>query len=129
MFPAARGPDMKWLFFSSSGRAGRQIFILGWLFWVMINSYTTAKLVIHQNDDMRLAFWGGLFLVSAVLSVFSSIMLTIKRLHDVGLPGALAACLFIPVLSIVALAALCLWPSNVGANAYGDRSDHPDISR
>ncbi|MDI7862187.1 DUF805 domain-containing protein [Rhizobiaceae bacterium n13] len=125
MVPAVRAPDMKWLFFSPSGRAGRQIFILGWLFWVMVNSYIAAKLVLSQDDDARMLFWGAIFLASALLSVFSSVMLTIKRLHDVGMPGALAVCLFVPVFSIVALVALCVWPSNDGANAYGARSDGP----
>ena len=46
-------------------------------------------------------------------------MLTIKRLHDIGYPGPLAICLFIPVLSPVVFIALCLWPGKPEANEYG----------
>lgn len=127
MMAAARAPDMKWLFFSPSGRAGRQLFFLGWLFWLMINSFTTAKLVINQHDALRLDIWGAIFFAAAIASIVSSVMMTIKRLHDVGLPGTLSICLFIPLFSIVMLVALFFWPSNIGPNAYGSRSDWPKI--
>ncbi len=124
--PAARRvPDLWWLFLSPSGRVGRQIFILGWLFWLMVTSFATAMLVLNQNDPLWLDIWGTVFVAVAVSSIVASVMMTIKRLHDVGLPGMLSICLFIPAFSIVMLIALFFWPSNEGPNAYGGQSDWP----
>ena len=39
---------------------------------------------------------------------------SVKRLHDIGRPGIIALSLFIPVVSIVAFIALCLFPGNPG---------------
>ena len=52
-------------------------------------------------------------------------MLAIKRLHDIGYPGPLSLCLFIPVLSPVVFIALCLWPGEPGPNEFGVHSDEP----
>ncbi|MCL6705699.1 DUF805 domain-containing protein [Pseudomonas sp. R2.Fl] len=124
MTAPARRPTVGWLFFSPSGRAGRQVFILGWLFWMMVNSYTLAKVALHHEDE-ELSVWGAIFLVTALLSVVSAIMLTVKRLHDVGLPGLIAVLMFVPVVSLVMLFGLCIWPSAQGANAFGRLTDWP----
>ncbi|MNU03423.1 hypothetical protein D3C72_2474480 [compost metagenome] len=52
-------------------------------------------------------------------------MMSIKRLHDMGLPGILVFVLFVPAVSFVMLFVLCLWPSAPGPNAYGPASDWP----
>lgn len=124
MIVSARRATVGWLFFSPSGRAGRQVFILGWLFWMMVNSYTLAKAVLHHEDDNP-SVWGLIFLVTALFSFVSAIMLTVKRLHDVGLPGLIAVLMFVPVLSLIILFGLCVWPSNSGENAFGRATDWP----
>jgi Predicted membrane protein len=124
MTALARRASVGWLFFSPSGRAGRQVFILGWLFWMMVNSYTLAKTVMHYEDENP-SVWGMIFLVTAFLSVVSAIMLTVKRLHDVGLPGLIAVLMFVPVVSLVMLFGLCIWPSAQGTNTFGRLTDWP----
>jgi uncharacterized membrane protein YhaH (DUF805 family) len=54
---------------------------------------------------------------TASIGAASIVMLTVKRLHDIGYPGPLAICLFI--LSPVVFITLCLWPGKPGANEYG----------
>lgn len=124
MIAPARRATVGWLFFSPSGRTGRQVFILGWLFWMMVNSYTLAKTVLHHEDDDP-SIWGLIFLVTALLSFVSAIMLTVKRLHDVGLPGLIAVLMFVPIISLVILFGLCVWPSNPSGNAFGRITDWP----
>lgn len=121
----ARRPDIKWLFFSPSGRAGRQVFILGWLFWTMLNSFTVAKLAIAYEDDDAFSVWSLVFFVTVGLSVVSAVMLSIKRLHDIGLPGLPVVLIFVPVVSLVMLFVLCLWPSMSGPNDHGPATDWP----
>ncbi|GEO83610.1 MULTISPECIES: DUF805 domain-containing protein [Alphaproteobacteria] len=120
-----RRPTVNWLLFSPSGRAGRQVFILGWLFWLAINSYTVASLALHQEDEELFRFFSLLFFAGLAASSASTIMLSIKRLHDMGLPGLLVFVLFIPAVSLVMLFVLCLWPSQSGANSYGPAPDWP----
>lgn len=124
--PAVRRATVGWLFFSPSGRAGRQVFILGWLFWMMVNSYTLTKATLSQDEDGAMPVWGFVFLVTVVLSVASAIMLTIKRLHDVGLPAPVSVLMMVPILSFAFLFVLCLWPSAAGPNRFGREPDWPN---
>ena len=121
----ARRPNVNWLLFSSSGRAGRQQFILGWLFWLMINCYTVASIILHREDEALFRLFSLLFFAGFAASFASTIMLSIKRLHDMGLSGLLVLVLFIPAVSLVMLFVLCLWPSRPGVNAYGPAPDWP----
>ncbi len=121
----ARRPTVAWLFFSPSGRAGRQVFILGWLFWMVLNCYTVASLALHQEDEEMFRLFSVLFFAGVTVSVASTMMMSIKRLHDMGLPGILVFVLFVPAVSFVMLFVLCLWPSAPGPNAYGPAPDWP----
>ncbi|SSC65562.1 DUF805 domain-containing protein [Ciceribacter selenitireducens] len=125
MQASARRPTISWLLFSPSGRAGRQVFILGWLFWLMINGYTIASIALHREDEALYRLFSLLFFAGFAASFASTIMLGIKRLHDMGLSGLLVLVLFIPVVSFVMLFVLCLWPSRPGANPYGPAPDWP----
>ena len=120
-----RRPTVGWLLFSPSGRGGRQVFILGWLFWLMINICTVTSLALHQEDEELYRLFSLLFFAGFAASFASTIMLSIKRLHDMGLSGLLVLVLFIPAVSFVMLFLLCLWPSRPGANAYGAAPDWP----
>ena len=58
-----------------------------------------------------------------LVSLWSNVALSVKRLHDIDRPGIIAVVLFIPVISIVAFIALCLIPGNPGPNQYGEPSE------
>ena len=68
---------------------------------------------------------GRPFWFMVLISVWANLALCVKRLHDFGRPGIIAAVLFIPVISIVAFIALCLIPGNPGPNQYGNRPNAP----
>lgn len=127
MLAAARRPTVSWLFFSPSGRAGRQTFILGWLFWLMMNSFALAKLTLVPEDDDLLPLYQLVFVISMGLSIVSAVMMSIKRLHDMNMPGLIALTLFIPAISMLVLFVLCMWPSARSANAYGGATDWPRL--
>ncbi|MCM2396847.1 DUF805 domain-containing protein [Rhizobium sp. S95] len=127
MLAAARRPTVSWLFFSPSGRAGRQTFILGWLFWLMMNSFALAKLTLVPEDDDLLPLYQLVFVISMGLSIVSAVMMSIKRLHDMNMPGLIALTLFIPAVSMLVLFLLCMWPSARRANAYGETTDWPRL--
>jgi uncharacterized membrane protein YhaH (DUF805 family) len=110
---------MQWLLFSPSGRLSRLPYFLGWLFWVAITGFVLTRIFANEEAEAALALWGLVMVVTGLASTVSLVMLTIKRLHDIGYPGPLAICLFIPVLSPIVFIALCLWPGKPGANEYG----------
>ncbi|THK37480.1 DUF805 domain-containing protein [Ensifer sp. MPMI2T] len=118
-------PSMTWLFFSPSGRIGRLPFFLSWLFWFLVGCVFLMQMLKNENEDTALALWTLALIVSGVLSTVSIAMLAIKRLHDMGYPGPLALCLFIPVLSPIVFIALCLWPGMTGENEFGGPNNGP----
>lgn len=114
--------SMSWLFFSPSGRLSRLPYFLGWLFWIVVGALFVARILAVQDNDIALALWTLALVVSGLVSTVSIVMLTIKRLRDVGYPGIYAICLFIPVLSLVMFVALCLWPGSDDETPLGRRS-------
>jgi len=122
---STRQPTIGWLLFSPSGRCGRQTFALGWLFWMMVNSGVLTKLLTAAEDDPSMGLWSTVFFATFGLSAISTLMLTIKRVHDLGLPGVMALSIFVPGVSLVVLVLLCVWPTTDNADRYGARRDWP----
>lgn len=126
MAAAASEKSMQWLFFSPSGRIGRQPFLLGWLFWLTILSCAFARILANETDPGALTLWVILTVVTGIASTASVFLLTVKRLHDIGQPGMLALFLFLPVISPVMVLALCFWPGDAGPNDFGHRANEPN---
>lgn len=110
---------MPWLFFSPSGRISRRAFLLGWLFWVAVTGFVIARMMANEQHDAAFGAWTVALVAIGMMSVVSTIMITVKRLHDIGFPGALAICMLIPVLSPFLFLALCLWPGYSVENNNG----------
>jgi len=125
MTPTVREPDMPWLLFSPSGRVGRQVFILAWLFWMLLDVGLATKLALVTESGLQMLIWLLLFSVIATASLVSAVMLSIKRLHDMGFPAPFALLLFVPGISAFALIVFCVWPSVPDANAFGPRPNWP----
>jgi len=119
-------PGMLWLFFSPSGRVSRQPYVMALLFWVVLQMIAVSQMFAGDrlHNDALIAFATlGLILVS-LLSFLSMIMLTIKRVHDMGYPGLWALLIFVPVVSFLALIFFLFWPSGP-RNDFGDHPNRP----
>jgi uncharacterized membrane protein YhaH (DUF805 family) len=111
--------SMSWLFFSPSGRISRMLYLLGWLFWAAMIGFALSRVLAHLGSGLTLTLWSLILVVTALVATASIVLMTIKRLHDIGYSSFLAICLFILVPSPVLFIALCLWPGTGGANTHG----------
>ena len=118
-------PGLAWFFFGWSGRIGRAPYALGWLFWLMLLSAALARIMVVPKEDPAFVFWAFVFFGMAILSTVSSVLLTVKRLHDMNLPVPLIICLFIPAISFLALFAFLVWPGTDGPNDFGAGPNRP----
>lgn len=116
---------MRWFFMGFSGRIGRLPYILGVLFLVALSVGTIGHLSDMPEDSVWLMPWVIFLLVLSLFTLWSSIAMAVKRLHDINLPGPVAICLFVPAVSVVAMLVLCVWPGTVGPNDYGDETNRP----
>ena len=119
-------PSRVWFFFSPSGRLSRGPYALGILFWFALQFAAIGQLFagqrLHSDGILILGFLT--MLVVALLSVISMVMLTIKRVHDIGHPGLIAFLIFVPVVSFFALLFFLLFPSGP-PNDYGYYANRP----
>lgn len=119
-------PSRAWFFFSPSGRLSRGSYALGILFWFALQFASIGQLFagqrLHSDGVLILGFLA--LVVIALLSVVSMVMLTIKRVHDIGHPGLIAFLIFVPVVSFFALLFFLLVPSGP-PNDYGSFSNRP----
>ena len=125
MAAADQTPSLWWLFFGWSGRLGRAPYGLAWAFWLMLMSAFLTQIMVTDQETPAFLGWALAFFASGLVSTVSSVMLTIKRLHDMGAPAPLVICLFIPAISFFALIAFLLWPGTAGPNAHGALTNRP----
>ena len=112
--------DLRWLLFGMSGRIGRKAFVLIWLFWFAVCAMPLAMAGrMGAEEHAGAALIGFSLMASAFLTCWSMVAATVKRLHDIDLPGGWAIALFIPPAALPALIALSLWPSGSGPNRFG----------
>ena len=124
------GAQLFWLFFRFSGRVSRGAFFLAGLLLAIIQAFFLYRFALAPEESPEGRMWASAFTAMMFLSLWSSVALGAKRLHDMGRPGILAAALFIPVVSIIAFIVLCAVPGTTGPNRYGSRTNAPaDASR
>ncbi|MBX3581449.1 MAG: DUF805 domain-containing protein [Rhizobiaceae bacterium] len=114
-----------WLFFRFSGRVSRAAYFLAGLLLAIVQAFLLYRFTLVPEDSTAGQGWAVAFWLVMVVAIWSNIALSVKRLHDIGKPGIIAAALFIPIISIVAFIALCLIPGNPGPNQYGSRPNAP----
>lgn len=117
-------PGMTWLLFSPSGRIGRYPYLMSLVFWIFLQAAAVALMFRYEHNDGRLALATLALLLLCLASIVSTVMLTIKRVHDMGYPAIAAFLLFIPVVSFAAFAAFLFWPS-APPNDFGQRTNRP----
>lgn len=114
---------LTWLFFSLSGRVGRAAYFLAGLLLAIAQAFPLYRYMLVPEDSPQAQMWSMIFGIVFLASLWCNVALAVKRLHDFGKPGILAASLFIPVISIVAFLVLCFFPGDPAPNQYGDRAD------
>ena len=114
-----------WLFFRFSGRVSRAAYFLAGLLLAIIQAFLLYRFTLVAEGTSESQTWATAFWVVMLVSLWANVALSVKRLHDIGKPGIIAAALFIPVISIIAFIALCLIPGNPGPNQYGRHPNAP----
>lgn len=122
-----REPTRAWFFFSPSGRLSRGPYALGILFWFALQCASVGQLLegSRVNSDPLLIIGFLALVISGLVGAVSMVMLSIKRVHDIGHPGLLAFLIFVPAVSFFALVFFLIFPSGP-ANAYGSWSNWPN---
>ncbi len=114
-----------WLLFSLSGRADRRAYLLAVLLIIVLQMLLFFKIYGASPESIESGSLGLAIMAAGLIFVWVSFALSVKRFHDIGRPGIFALVIFIPVLSVIALIALCLMPGEPGANRYGPRTNAP----
>lgn len=102
-------------FFRAAGRIGRSEYGLGVGFLYAAAFAVIFSLATRSDADSIVAF-ALLFNVPFVIALW---VLTVKRCHDIGLPGLYVLLLIVPIVGVVWLIALAIIPGKPGPNAYG----------
>jgi uncharacterized membrane protein YhaH (DUF805 family) len=117
------GSGMRWLLFGYSGRLSRRAYAWALLFWVVMLAIPISAAANARPDSGGLAMAGFGIILTFLAAIWSIAVMSIKRLHDAGLPGILAAVLLIPGASFFMLLITMLWPSVKGPNKHGPAPD------
>ena len=118
-------PNMRWFLFGVSGRIGRAPFVLGILLQVAIYGIIISRLSAYPEDSAQFSLWLLSLFAFALASVWITVALSVKRLHDMNIPGAVVVCLFVPAVSVIAFLVMCVWWGTSGPNDYGDSQNRP----
>ena len=120
----ARRSPVLWLLVSLKGRVSRKTYWLAYLLIICVQSALLAQLVGGETASFhRLAASIGPAILLATL--YSSLAVSVKRLHDVGYGGFLALALFVPFVNLAFTIWLGLLPGNAGPNQFGAAPDIP----
>jgi uncharacterized membrane protein YhaH (DUF805 family) len=116
---------MRWLLFSVSGRLSRRTYAWALLFWMLTVGIMVSAAVNAPDDSAALAVSGLGFILVSLTGAWSIAVMSIKRLHDAGLPGMLVIGLVVPAASFFVLLLIMLWRSDKGPNRHGPAPDQP----
>jgi uncharacterized membrane protein YhaH (DUF805 family) len=114
-----------WLFFRFSGRVSRAAYFLAGLLLAVLQAFLLYRFTLVPQESAQGQFWAFAFWAAVLVSVWSNVALSVKRLHDIEKPGIIAVTLFIPIISIIAYVVLCIFPGTPGPNRYGERANSP----
>lgn len=117
------GSGMRWLLFSVSGRLSRRTYAWALLFWMATVSVPVSAAVGAEPDSSAMTMAGFGIILTVLAATWSIAVMSIKRLHDAGLPGILVGVLVIPAASFFMLLIIMLWPPTKGPNKHGPAPD------
>ena len=118
---------MAWLLLQLRGRVSRKVY---WLSYAMILAVQAILLrplmhgleLVLSGSPEAAPLWPDLALFA---TVYCHLAVSVKRLHDAGYGGFLAAALFVPIVQLVFTVWVGLLPGTVGPNKFGEVEDQP----
>ena len=119
-----RRSPLLWLFFSLKGRVSRRIYWLAYIVVICIQSVILAQLVGEEQASFH-SLVAGTAPVLLMVTIYWTVALSVKRLHDVGYGGFLAAALFIPLVNVAFTIWIGILPGSPDPNSYGAGPDMP----
>jgi uncharacterized membrane protein YhaH (DUF805 family) len=119
-----RPSPLAWLLISLTGRISRRVYWLAYLLIVSVQSALLAQMVGVGEASLH-SLAAAIGPIVLLVTVYCSIAISAKRLHDVGYSGFLAIAILIPFLNVAFAIWVGLLPGTAGPNAYGDAADVP----
>ena len=117
----AQKETIKEMFLTTQGRLNRKPYILRGLFLWILSLVTSGVMdVTSESDSLVMNLLSLVVFVLFIALGVASIMLVIRRWHDLGKSGWFTLLLFIPLVNL--FVALYLWvkKGDEGPNEYGD---------
>ncbi|QKV19420.1 DUF805 domain-containing protein [Oricola thermophila] len=110
---------VKWVLFGFKGRISRKSFWLAALLMILIHAAILSHVLTLPNNSAALALWVLLMAVAWLATAWVLLALSVKRLHDLGMPGILSICLLIPPITYIGFLLLAFLPSKQETNQHG----------
>jgi uncharacterized membrane protein YhaH (DUF805 family) len=110
---------VQWALFSFKGRVGRQSFVLGILLVVAVQLLCLRQFALTIEDTGPHYAWAFAVLIAFGIFLWAGFALTVKRLHDLNLPGPLALVALFPGIAYIGFLILAFMPSVQMTNEHG----------
>jgi uncharacterized membrane protein YhaH (DUF805 family) len=121
---ARRRSPVLWLLFSFKGRISRGLYWLAYLFLLAVNSVLIGQLLGGEEASFH-DLAATIAPAFVILTLYANLAVAVKRLHDVGYSGFLAAALFIPIVNVAFTIWIGIIPGAHDRNSYGELPDKP----
>ena len=119
-----RRSSILWLLFGLAGRVSRTVYWLCYALTICVQSAILAQLIgAEQASLYRLASAIGPAIL--LVTLYSNLAVSVKRLHDVGYSGFLALALLIPFVNLAFSVWVGVLPGTAGPNKFGAAPDVP----
>jgi uncharacterized membrane protein YhaH (DUF805 family) len=113
-----------WLLFSFKGRISRGPYWLAYLFLLAANSVLIGQLLGGEQASFH-DLAATIAPVFVIITLYSNLAVAVKRMHDVGYGGFLAAALFIPIVNVAFTIWAGILPGSSDPNRFGDAPNEP----
>ena len=117
----AQKETIKEMFLTTQGRLNRKpYFLRGLLLWILSLIISGATDVMTESDSLALNLLSLVLLVISIGLGVATVMLVIRRWHDLGKSGWFTLLLLIPLVNLIVAIYLWVKKGDEGPNQYGD---------
>ncbi len=117
-------PDqLFWLFFSLKGRISPAAYFFAGLLLLVVQMFLLYRFTLAPHESNAQGVWALAFWATVMVSAWSNIALTGKRLHDFGRPAGWA--LITLIIGFIVFIVLAFVKGTPGPNQYGARTNAP----